>query len=1109
MKPKKNKNSTVEILIAEDSPTQAERLQGLLEGHGYAAVLAADGRQALVLARQHRPSLVISDVLMPELDGYDLCKAIKADEKLKDIPVMLVTTLSDPQDVIRGLECGADNFIRKPYDERDLLSRIDYLLMNLELRKSQKMQLGLEINLGGHKHFITAERQQILDLLVSTYEQAVLVNNELMLREKQLAHSNQVLNGLFRIAEGLNRAVNEHEVAETALERALELPGIQAGWISLREGECNFRVAAAHNLPPGLASPGALEGDCACRRRLLSGELDAVTNVIECERLAKAKGDAHGLHWHASVPLWLGEGRALGVMNLVGNGDKLFDEEELKVLHGVGNQVAVALERAKLHEHLGMLVEERTAKLATEITQRIRVQQEQARLVAIVEATPDFVGTADLDGRPIFTNRAGRRMLGFEPGQDLPVTSIAETHPEWAAKRVREEGIPHAIEHGSWSGETAFLRTDGRETPVSQVIIAHRGADGAVEYLSTVARDITEHKAQEARIMRLNRIYSVLSGINTTIVRVHERQELFVEACRIAVEHGRFRMAWIGLLDPEGVKVTPMTKAGFEEGYLDQITLSANEDAPDGCVLVAQALSEKTPIVCNDIGTDPRMARWRAEALRRGYRSIVVFPLLPGDKPVGVFVLYAAETGFFDTEEMKLLVEVARDVSFALENIEKEERLNYLAYYDVLTGLPNRTLFYDRLDQRLHASKNDDTTLAVLAIDLERFRTINETLGRHAGDALLKQVAERLRAAGLDADHLARISADGFAAVLPDLRKEADVAYILEGRIHDTLSRPFALGGEKLHISARFGIALFPADGTDADALFRNAEAALKKAKLSGDRYLFYTPELNARVAEKLSLENKLHRALEQEQLVLYYQPKVNLESGQISGLEALLRWNDPETGLVPPLKFIPLLEETGMILDVGRWALAQAVSDSRAWQTQGLRSPRIAVNVSPLQLHQKDFVGTIEHVMSDARDMAGGLEIEITESLLMQDIEANIMKLRTIRDMDIEIAVDDFGTGYSSLSYIARLPLNTLKIDRAFIMAMVNSPDDLSIVATIISLAHSLNLKVVAEGVETEEQAKLLRQLKCDEIQGYLFSPAVPAVQIGQFLREKKSLPG
>jgi len=1093
----------VEILIAEDSPTQAAQLAHLLEQRGYLVTVAANGREALALLERRKPNLVISDIVMPELDGYGLCKAIKTDTNLKDIPVMLVTTLSDPQDVIRGLECGADNFLRKPYDERYLLSRIDYLLMNLELRKNQKMQMGMEIDLGGKKHFINSERQQILDLLISTYEQAVEINSELRQREADLEHSNQVLHGLGSIVAGLNSAITERAVAQAALERALELPGIQAGWISLWEGQSGFRLVATSNLPPALLCEGAMDGLCDCRRRFLAGGLDHVTNIMECERLKGAKGDTQGLRYHASVPLWAGE-RAMGIMNLVGAEQGLFDEAELKMLYVVGNQVAVALERARLHEHLEQLVEERTAALTVEVAERRRIQEEQARLVAIIEATPDLIGTAMLDGRLLYTNQAGRLLMGIKD-KDLSKVRIQDIHPDWAGKLVMEEGIPHAFSHGAWSGETAILGPDGREIPVLQVILAHKGTDGTVEYLSTIARDITLRKVHEAKIKRLNRIYSVLSGINTTIVRVREEGELFREACRIAVELGRFTFAWIGKLDADSRQVTPVAQAGRDDGYLAQINLTSREDIAGNCPLIAQALTEAKPVVCNAIASDERMADWRSEALSRGYRSVVVLPLMLEGKPVGVIALYAAETGVFDEEEMRLLIEMAGDISFAMDNLRKEEKLNYLAYYDVITGLPNRTLFYDRLGQHLHDVRIGET-VAVLAIDLERFRVINETFGRHAGDALLKQVAERLITMGVGVDHLARISADCFAVVLSNIREEADIVRFLESQVTAALSKPFTLEGQELRISARAGIALFPDDGKDADTLFRNAEAALKKSKLSGDKYLFYTPAFNARAAEKLTLENKLRRALEQEQLVLHYQPKVDLKSNQIVGLEALMRWNDPETGLVPPWKFIPLLEETGMIIEAGAWALAQAMTDYRAWQAKGLTAPRVAVNVSQIQLGRKDFVSTIERVVNSLGGGCG-LEIEITESLIMQDVEANIQKLHAIREMGVEVAIDDFGTGYSSLSYIAKLPINALKIDRAFIINMTSNADDRSIVSAIISLAHSLNLRVVAEGVETHEQAKLLRLLKCDEIQGFLFSPGVPAQQIEEFLRNKKTL--
>ncbi|OGA04697.1 MAG: hypothetical protein A2W68_00105 [Betaproteobacteria bacterium RIFCSPLOWO2_02_64_14] len=351
MKSGKKRRNGVEVLIAEDSPTQAEKLRYLLEEHGCTVVTAPDGKQALAAARRRKPTLVISDVMMPELDGYGLCKAIKSDERLKDIPVMLVTSLSESQDVIRGLECGADNFIRKPYEGRYLLARIEQLLMNLELRKNQKMQMGVEIELGGRKHFITAERQQILDLLISTYEQAVHINTELKLREQELTHSNTSLAAMFRIAEGLNKATTQRTVCENALERALDLPGVRAGWISILEESGNFAMLASRNVPPALMQPGALEGPCLCRRKLLAGELDSMTNILECERLQQAQGDTQGLRFHASVPIWIGE-QALGVMNLVGSERGLFSEEDAGNLCAVGNQLGIALARARLNERL-------------------------------------------------------------------------------------------------------------------------------------------------------------------------------------------------------------------------------------------------------------------------------------------------------------------------------------------------------------------------------------------------------------------------------------------------------------------------------------------------------------------------------------------------------------------------------------------------------------------------------------------------------------------------------------------------------------------------------------------------------------------------------------
>jgi diguanylate cyclase (GGDEF)-like protein len=379
-------------------------------------------------------------------------------------------------------------------------------------------------------------------------------------------------------------------------------------------------------------------------------------------------------------------------------------------------------------------------------------------------------------------------------------------------------------------------------------------------------------------------------------------------------------------------------------------------------------------------------------------------------------------------------------------------------------------------------------------IDLERFKNINDTLGRPAGDALLRQVAEWLTHNVGDASLLARVGADHFAVVLPEVKPESDVARLLEKKMAAFVEHPFRLNDTVFRIAAKVGVALFPDDGADADTLFKNAEAALKKAKASGERYVFYTQKMTAAVAGKLTLENQLRQAFDNEEFVLHYQPKVDLPSGELTGAEALIRWNDPRTGLVPPMQFIPILEETGLIHEVGRWALRKAIADYLRWRAAGLPAVRIAVNVSPLQLRHRGFIAEIEQAIGIDAHAAAGLELEITENMIMEDVKQSIASLQAIRALGVRIAIDDFGTGFSSLGYLSKLPVDTLKIDRSFVTGMTAGPQGLALVSTIINLAHSLKLKVVAEGVETEEQSRLLRLLRCDEMQGFLFSKPVPS---------------
>ncbi|MBI3045641.1 MAG: EAL domain-containing protein [Betaproteobacteria bacterium] len=620
--------------------------------------------------------------------------------------------------------------------------------------------------------------------------------------------------------------------------------------------------------------------------------------------------------------------------------------------------------------------------------------------------------------------------------------------------------------------------------------------------LTELAGDVSfalEHIAGQERIEKLSRVRAVSSSINAAIVRIRERQALFEETCRIASEEGKFEMVWIGTVDAEQQKIEPVTWTGFSEAAARAVSW-ASISAVQGTL--GEATRTRRPAVRNDIETGLTTGKLRQEALQRGCLSTVCLPLTVGERVSALIVLFAPGRGFFDEDELALFEEVAADVSFALDHIEKEEQLNYLAYYEALTGLPNRTLFNDRLGQRIGAARDEQQSFSVMMVNLERFRLINDTFGRRAGDELLLGISRRLKGVLHSADLLAHFGGDQFAIATHRAGEPGVIAHVLEQVVTSISKEPFSAGSGELHLAAKAGVAVYPSDGADVEALVRNAEAALNDARKTGQRYVFYAPQMNVRVAGQLKLENELRRAVREEQFILHYQPRFDLAGGRITGLEALIRWRHPERGLVLPGEFIPLLEDTGLILEAGRWALKRAALDHAAWHGAGRQPPRIAVNVSLAQLRRRDFADYVKDALSGIDDAAARIDIEITESMLMEDIEGCIEKLKTVRSFGHSIAVDDFGTGYSSLSYLARLPINSLKIDRSFVTQMPKGPEQMAIVSTVISLARALNFKVVAEGVETEEQANLLRLLRCDEAQGYLFGKPMPFEKLEALLR-------
>lgn len=441
------------------------------------------------------------------------------------------------------------------------------------------------------------------------------------------------------------------------------------------------------------------------------------------------------------------------------------------------------------------------------------------------------------------------------------------------------------------------------------------------------------------------------------------------------------------------------------------------------------------------------------------------------------------------------------------EEKSREERIHHLAHYDPLTDLPNRSLFEDRLRHSLERAHRHQKQVALLFIDVDNFKNINDSFGHQVGDQFLQSVAERLTGCLRREDTVARLGGDEFAVILEDTRNAQD-AVIVAQKIFKALSEPFGLQGQEVFATASMGIALYPQDADNPVDLAKSADTAMYRAKEQGKNiYQFYTAEMITQALKRLAMEASLRRALEREEFLLHYQPQVDLKTGQIIGTEALIRWQHPELGMISPAEFIPLAEETGLIVPLGQWVLRTACAQNQKWQAAGFPPLRMAVNISGRQLKEETFPEMVMQVLQETGLHPSYLELEITESILMESVDSAVERLSQLKSLGVNISIDDFGTGYSSMSYLKRFPIDKLKIDSSFVRDVPHDPDDVAINAAIIAMAHHLRLAVIAEGTATAEQLTFLREKNCDQIQGFFFSRPIPAEEFTQLLQEGKRL--
>jgi diguanylate cyclase (GGDEF)-like protein/PAS domain S-box-containing protein len=719
-------------------------------------------------------------------------------------------------------------------------------------------------------------------------------------------------------------------------------------------------------------------------------------------------------------------------------------------------------EVSKLNANLEERVMDRTRELtdanqqlASEFEERRQAEERHHLQAAALAAAANAIVITDHEGKIVWVNRAFTGMTGYSEedvlGKNARVLKSGEQSDSYYAN------LWSTISSGTvWQGEIVNRRKDGSiYTEEMTITPVTRDADNlANRYFIAMKQDITERKQIERALRRAEEKYRAI--FEDAVVGIFR-----------STPGGRY------------IEVNPAMARML--GY----------DSPDELVANITDISRQVYV-------DPK----RREELKRLLRE-------QGTVKNFEYAVYRKDgTKLWFSENMRVVSEDGVVVAYEGTNEDvtdrkvAEERVQYLAYYDALTGLPNRTLLKDRLTKALADARRQKYKIALLFLDLDRFKDINDSLGHAVGDLFLQEVAERLKRFAREQDTVSRLAGDEFLIMLTHINDISDAAVAAE-RLMDAMTTGFVVQGHALNVSCSIGISMFPEQGADCETLIKNADAAMYGAKESGrNNFRFFAEHMNARAAERLILENSLRQALGKNELFLVYQPQMDIATGMITGLEALLRWQHPELGLVPPDRFIRIAENSGLIAPIGEWVLRTACRQARTWQDDGVPAVSVAVNVSAVQFRQEGFCQLIRKVLDETGLAPQYLELELTESLLLANADVTFSVLQELKDMGVTLAIDDFGTGYSSFNYLRQFRVSKLKIDRSFIRDIAVNPDDAAITTAIISMAKSLNLRVIAEGVENEAQMSFLRAHQCDEIQGYYFCKPLAVDKVADKLR-------
>jgi diguanylate cyclase (GGDEF)-like protein/PAS domain S-box-containing protein len=688
--------------------------------------------------------------------------------------------------------------------------------------------------------------------------------------------------------------------------------------------------------------------------------------------------------------------------------------------------------------------------------------QMETKYRGLLEAAPDGMVVVNEEGEIVLLNAQAEKHFGYR-ADELLGQKVMNIIPEGFAERLIADGTRTAAEALAQQIGTGIelngRRKDGSEFPIEIMLSPLESPEG---FLVTAAiRDITVRKDAERNLAQMEARYrGLLEAAPDGMVVVDEKGKIVLLNAQ-AEKHFGYRSDEL-----LGQEVTNIIPEGFAERLI-----------ADGTRTASEALAQQ-------IGTGIELNGRRKD----GSEFPIEIMLSPLESPEGILVTAAIRD-----------ITVRKDADEHLAQMVKQ--MAHSAAHDFLTSLPNRLLLNDRIDQAIALAKRHKHLVAVLFLDLDGFKHINDSLGHSAGDKLLQSVAGRLSDCVRAPDTVSRQGGDEFVVLLPEVKLAEDIA-IAARRMLRAVEKAHFIDDRELHVTVSIGVSLYPDDGLDAETLIKNADTAMYQAKEdAGQSCRFFRPEMNVRAVERQSIEEDLRRALQQKEFTLNFQPKVNLSTGAIIGAEALIRWTSPTRGQVPPLDFIPIAEDSGLILPIGAWVLQEACAQARAWVDAALPKTTMAVNVSAAQFRNENFLEDLFATLSETGMDPECLELEVTESILMRHAEVAASILQTLRRRGIRVSVDDFGTGYSSLSYLKKFPLDALKIDQSFVREISTRPDETTIVRAIISMGRSLNLRIIAEGVETASDLAFLKAQGCDEGQGYYFSRPVPAEQFAKLL--------